>query len=136
MPREGTLRLAPDGVHASFDGVGGAQLRQCVRATRKGGAVVWYGFMGASSLLDTARSYFDLNVGAPLRGRRRSFYGITMLYRKDPRPLREDLPRLFALLGERRIAPRISLKLPLLQAREANERIERGAPGGKLVLVA
>lgn len=133
---EGALRLAPEGVDASFDGVGGAQLRQCIRATRKGGAVVWYGFMGAAALPTTARSYFDLNVTAPLRGRRGRFYGITALYRKDPRPLREDLPHLFSLLGERRIAPRVSLRLPLLEAREANERIERGAPGGKIVLVA
>jgi hypothetical protein len=29
------------------------------------------------------------------------FYGITMLYRRDPKPLGEDLPKIFSLLGEK-----------------------------------
>jgi NADPH2:quinone reductase len=131
-----TLALVPGGVDAAFDGVGGAQLRECVRATRRGGAVVWYGFMGVAGLLDVARSYFDLYVGAWLRGRRGSFYGITALYRKDPRPFHEDLPKLFRLLEERVVTPRIAARLPLGAAREANERLERGGVDGKLVLVA
>lgn len=132
----GALALAPEGVDASFDGVGGAQLRECIRATQKGGLVVWYGFMGAAALPTTMRNFMDLMIGARLRGRRASFYGITKLYREDPRPLREDLPKLFALLGERRITPRITVRLPLLAAREANERIERGGVDGKIVLLA
>lgn len=131
-----TRALAPGGVDAAFDGIGGAQLRDCIRATRRGGAVVWYGFMAASSLATVIRNYWDIFVGARLRGRRGSFYGITALYRKDPRPFRDDLPELFALLGARKIAPKIALRLPLERAREANERIERGGLDGKIVLVA
>lgn len=131
-----TRALAPGGVDAAFDGIGGAQLRECIRATRRGGAVVWYGFMAASSLATVIRNYWDIFVGARLRGRRGSFYGITALYRKDPAPFREDLPELFALLGARKIAPKIALRLPLERAREANERIERGGLDGKIVLVA
>lgn len=123
-------------VDAAFDGVGGAQLRECIRATRKGGPVVWYGFMAATTLPAVARNYFDLVVGARLRGRRGAFYGITALYRKDPQPFREDLPKLFALLQARTIAPRIAARLPLAEARAANERLERGGVDGKLVLVA
>lgn len=130
------LALVPGGVDAAFDAVGGDQLRECIAATRRGGHVVWYGFMGAGSLGTVVRNYFDVYVGAPLRGRRASFYGITALYRKDPRPFHEDLPKLFSLLGERRITPRIALRLPLLSAREANERIEKGGVDGKIVLVA
>ncbi len=132
---EATLARVPTGVDAAFDGVGGAQLRQCIAATRRGGTVVWYGFMGASSLPTVLRNYWDVFVGARLRGRRASFYGITALYRKDPAPFREDLPKLFDLLAARRIAPRIALRLPLDQAREANERLERGGVDGKIVLV-
>ncbi|MFO0685390.1 MAG: medium chain dehydrogenase/reductase family protein [Sandaracinus sp.] len=131
-----TLALVPGGVDASFDAVGGDQLRQCIRATRRGGSVVWYGFMAASSLFAVVRNYVDLFVSAPLRGRRGRFYGITQLYRSDPRPFREDLPKLFGLLAEKKIAPRIALRLPLDRAREANERIEAGAIDGKIVLVA
>jgi NADPH2:quinone reductase len=64
------------------------------------------------------------------------FYGITMLYRKDPRPFREDLPKLFDLMKDRRLVPRVAQRLPLLAAREANERLEAGNIEGKLVLVA
>ncbi len=106
------------------------------RATRRGGQIVWYGFMGAKGVLDVARSYFDLYAGARMRGRRGTFYGITALYRKDPRPLHEDLPKLFSLLADRKIVPRVAAKLRLDQAREANERLERGGVDGKIVLVA
>lgn len=129
--------LVPEPVDAAFDGVGGEQLRDCMRATRPGGVTVWYGFMGVdNSLLAVARNYMDLYLGAPLRGRRAEFYGITALYRKDPRPLQEDLPRLFELLKRRRIQPRIAARLPLLDAREANARLEQGGLAGKIVLVA
>jgi len=131
-----TLALVPGGVDAAFDGIGGAQLRQCIRATKRGGTIVWYGFMGVGSLLGTLRNYFDIFVGSRLAGRRGTFYGITALYRRDKQPLREDLPKLFGLLAERRIAPRIALRLPLDGAREANERLERGGVDGKIVLVA
>lgn len=134
---QGARQRVPGGVDASFDGVGGEQLRQCIRATRSGGHVVWYGFMGTgSSVTAVMRNYFDLYVGARLRGRRADFYGITALYRKDPKPFREDLPKLFGLLQDKQIEPRIALQLPLSQAREANERIERGGLDGKIVLVA
>ena len=131
----GVLALVPGGVDASFDGVGGEQLRQSIRATRRGGVVVWYGFMAVRGL-GVLRNFFDIFVGSRLRGRRGSFYGITALYRKDPQPLREDLPKLFALLADGKIKPRIAERLPLLDARAANERLERGGMEGKILLVA
>lgn len=133
---EGARAIAKDGVDCAFDGVGGEQLRQSLRATRRGGAVVWYGFMGTqNSIAAVARNYLDLSL-APLRGKRAEFYGITALYRKDPAPLREDLPKLFALLADKKLSPRIALRLPLDQAQEANVRVERGGIDGKIVLIA
>lgn len=131
-----TLALVPRGVDAAFDGVGGAALRDCIRATRRGGRVVWHGFMGVQSTGAVVRSFYDCFVGSRLRGRHGAFYGITALYRKDPVPFREDLPRVFALLAARKIAPRIALRLPLDAAREANARIESGGVDGKIMLVA
>jgi NADPH2:quinone reductase len=128
--------LVPGGVDAAFDGVGGWQSRECVQATARGGAVVWYGFMGASGLPALLRTAWNVFVRTRLTGRRGHFYGITLLYRKDPLPLREDLGRLFALLAARRLQPRIAERLPLLDARRANERLEAGGMVGKLVLVA
>ena len=132
----GVRALRPEGVDVAFDGVAGAHTGQCVSATRRGGLTVLYGFVGASGFPAVLRSVGALFVGAPLRGRRGRFYGITMLYRKDPMPLREDLPKLFELAIQGKIKPRIAQRLPLLDARRANERLEAGAIEGKLVLLA
>jgi len=132
----GVLAVRAEGVDAAFDGVGGAHTGQCVSSTRRGGITVWYGFAGAQGLPALARSAAALFVGARLRGRRGSFYGITMMYRKNPRPFLEDLPKLFDLLARKRISPRIAEVFPLMDARKANERLEAGAIEGKLVLVA
>jgi NADPH2:quinone reductase len=75
-------------------------------------------------------------VGAPLRGRRSKFYGITQIYRKDPTPFREDLPKVMDLLAQKRIQPRIVARLPLLGGRKAQEMLETGGVAGKIVLVA
>jgi NADPH2:quinone reductase len=71
-----------------------------------------------------------------LRGRRGTFYGITLLYRRNPVPFREDLPRIFALLAERKIDPLIAHRYPLLEARAALELLATGAVEGKIVLEA
>jgi NADPH:quinone reductase-like Zn-dependent oxidoreductase len=42
----------------------------------------------------------------------------------------------WAPLAQGKISPRIAHTLPLLDARQANERLERGGIEGKLVLVA
>lgn len=132
----GVHAVRAEGVDAAFDGVGGVQTGQCIRATARGGITVWYGFVGTGGLGGVLRSAGALYVGARLRARRGAFYGITALYRKDPKPFHEDLPKLFALLREGKIAPRIAERLPLLAARAANARLEAGAIEGKLVLVA
>ena len=132
---DATRALVPGGVDAAFDGIGGAALRQCIRATRRGGAVVWYGFM-ATRGLSVVRNFFDIFVGTRLRGRRGHFYGITQLYRKQPQLLREDMEKLFALLAAGKIQPKIAERFALLDARAANERIERGGIDGKLLLAA
>ena len=144
LPIEGRAAPLAAGVHAvhaegvdvAFDGVGGAHTGQCIRATRRDGRVVWYGFVGTGGIVGTLRSAGALFVKARFLGRRGSFYGITQRYRKDPAPFREDLATLFALLAAAKISPRIAETLPLLDARRANERLEAGQIEGKLVLVA
>ncbi|MCL4526700.1 MAG: zinc-binding dehydrogenase [Gammaproteobacteria bacterium] len=132
----GVHTVRAEGVDAAFDGVGGAHTGQCVASTHRGGITVWYGFVGAPGLSAVVRSMLSLFVGARVRGRRGSFYGITMLYRKNPHPFLDDLPKLFDLLAQKKISPRIAQTFPLLDARKANERLEVGGIDGKLVLVA
>jgi NADPH:quinone reductase-like Zn-dependent oxidoreductase len=133
--------LAPEGVDLAYDAIGGKSIGECVRATRKGGHVVGYGFMGTTvrgkpSNWLVARMFFTLFVGARLRGRKSDFYGITALYRKNPKPFREDLPKLVQLVAEGKIHPKIAERLPLLEAKRGNELIERGGIEGKIVLLA
>jgi NADPH:quinone reductase len=141
-PMDESLRaLVPDGVDVAIDGLGGASIGRCTRAVRRGGQVVSYGFTsavnrdGSNDNLGTFSGMLALYVGARLKGRKPSFYGITQLYREDPKPLREDLPKLFELLAQRRIQPLISHKLPLLEGIAGQEMLERGGVRGKIVLL-
>jgi NADPH:quinone reductase-like Zn-dependent oxidoreductase len=74
-------------------------------------------------------------IGARLRGRRGAFYGITALYRKDPQSLREDLPKIFALLSEKKIDPLVNRTFALLEAKQAIEFLATGSVEGKIVLM-
>jgi NADPH2:quinone reductase len=132
--------LHPGGVDAAFDGLGGRIVSECIRATKRGGIVVGYGFMAATSGgkhsdLAVVRGFLALYGTAWLRGVRSTFYGITATYRKDKRPFHEDLPKLFELLAARRIQPKIAAKLPLFAGREAQRMLEEGGVAGKIVLL-
>jgi NADPH:quinone reductase len=127
--------VLPEGADVVFDGLGGAGTRECIRATHRGGLVVGYGFMAAHGAIATLRGLASLFVGARLAGRRGVFYGITALYRKNKRPFKEDLPKLFELLAARTIQPRIAVRLPLLAGREAERLLETGGVAGKVVLL-
>jgi NADPH:quinone reductase-like Zn-dependent oxidoreductase len=128
--------LEPGGVDLVLDGIGGALIGPCIGALRPRGRLVAYGFMGTTGVLSTAAMFVNIFIGSRLRGRRGSFYGITALYRKDPRPLREDLPKIFALLADKKLDPMIAGTFPLLGARDALEVLAGGGVQGKLVLEA
>jgi NADPH:quinone reductase-like Zn-dependent oxidoreductase len=90
--------------------------------------------MAATGLLATLAMFVNILLGSRLRGRRGSFYGISALYQKDPKPLREDLPKIFSLLAEGKIDPMIAKTFPLLDARDALGVLAAGAVEGKIVL--
>ncbi len=126
--------LEPDGVDYAFDAVGGANIGKCTRALKRGGMVVGFGFMAAQGTLAKVLMFGNLFIGARLRGRRGDFYGISALYKKDPKPLRADLPKIFALLAEKKIDPLITHTFPILEARKALELLATGSVQGKIVL--
>jgi NADPH2:quinone reductase len=130
-----TRALEPAGVDFVFDAVGGRNIGPCIGALRRGGTLVGFGFLGAAGKLSQLGMFANIFVGSRLRGRRGKFYGITMLYRKDPKPLREDLTTIFELLEQGIIDPLVNRTFPLLNARKALEFLASGAVEGKLVLV-
>jgi NADPH:quinone reductase-like Zn-dependent oxidoreductase len=96
--------------------------------------VVGYGFLAVDGALAKARMFWDLFIGARLRGRRGTFYGITLLYRKDPKPFHEDLPKIMALVARKQIKPVIAATFPLRDAKRAIELLATGTVEGKIVL--
>jgi len=129
-----TRALEPGGVDYVFEAVGGANIGPCIGALRRDVTLVGFGFMNAPGMLSQLATFANLFVGARLRGRRGKFYGITMLYRKDARPLHEDLPKIFTLPAERKIDPLVNRTFPLLEARQALELLAASSVEGKIVL--
>ncbi|WP_026852437.1 medium chain dehydrogenase/reductase family protein [Geothrix fermentans] len=144
------LRLSGGGVDAVFDPIGGSHLWASRGALRPGGKVVGYGL--ATSLrgegLTSSRpgrrqrfrgtAAFGLYIlgGWLLPGRRRVVpYSIQTLKRLKPDWFREDLAALLNLLAQGRIRPLIAHRLPLAEARRAQELLEQGGVVGKIVLV-
>jgi NADPH:quinone reductase-like Zn-dependent oxidoreductase len=126
--------LQPEGADYVFDAVGGANIGPCIGALRRGGTLVGFGFMGAPGALTQLAMFAHIFLGARLRGRRGTFYGITLLYRRNPQLLREDLPKIFALLVEKKIDPLVARTFPLLDARKGLELLASGSVEGKIVL--
>jgi NADPH2:quinone reductase len=126
--------IEPGGLDLAFDGIGGPMIGACIGALRRHGHLVAYGFMAATDTRSTVAMFANIFLGSRLRGRRGSFYGISALYRKDPKPLREDLPKIFALLAEKKIDPMVARTFPLLEARKGLELLAGGGVEGKIVL--
>jgi NADPH:quinone reductase-like Zn-dependent oxidoreductase len=90
--------------------------------------------MGAPGILSKLTTFGSLFVSARLRNRRGTFYGITMLYQKDPKPLREDLAQNLRT-PRRKEDPLVNRTFPLLAARQAIEFLATGSVAGKIVLL-
>lgn len=131
----------PDGIDAVFDAIGWRSARQGYKLLRRGGTLVSFGQTGSlkNGKLNTITGLMDFFLPSILNlipdGKRASFYGITGLYRKNPIPFREDLPRLFELLAAKKLKPVIDSVFPLSEAVRANEILEKGEAQGKLVLL-
>jgi NADPH:quinone reductase-like Zn-dependent oxidoreductase len=143
-------RLTGEGVHAVFDPIGGQHLWRSRSALRPGGRVVGYGTMtpiragksgsagsGRRNRLHGVPGYVVYIAGAwLLPGRKRIVpYSIQTLKRLKPELFRQDLIALLELLRRQEIQPLIAQRLPLTEARRAQELLEKGGVVGKIVLV-
>lgn len=130
-------------VDVSFDGLGGKTVSDCIAITKRGGLVVSYGFTSTvgkgflTSNLSAVSGMASVFVGARVRGRRSSLYGITTMWQQDKQLFRQDLATLISLLADKKLHPRIGARLGLLDGQEASRRLEAGAgSSGKIVLLA
>ena len=140
-------RLTGEGLDVVFDGVGEANVWRSFQALRAGGRVIVYGFTSflQQGQLAGGLRYRFRGITRPawyaLRallspGRRRILpYSIQMLKRRKPAWFHEDLSVLLDLLRDRKIKPMIAERIPLREARRAQELLGRGSVKGKLVLV-
>jgi NADPH:quinone reductase-like Zn-dependent oxidoreductase len=143
-------RLSDGGVDVVFDGIGGSHIWRSRRALRPGGRVVAYGLTGSlrGGRLASGRSggrhrfraiaIFGVYIagGWLFPGRKRVVpYSIQTLKRLKPALFRQDLITLFDLLQQKRIKPLIAQRLPLAEARRAQESLGKGGVTGKIVLV-
>lgn len=124
----------PGGLDAVFDGMGGEYLDRGLALLRRGGVYVEYGNpLSISALLRLLVRTLLYNL-LP-NGKTAKVYG-TSTSRFGRQPYLEDWAALFKLLGEGRIKPVIECSYPILEAAQANARLESGLVIGNLVLVA
>jgi len=143
-------RLTNDGVDAVFDPIGGAHLWHSREALRPGGRVVGYGnttSLRGEGLGSNRTGRRNRLHGIPiyalyiaggwlLPGRKRIVpYSIQTLKRLKPEVFRRDLVTLLDLLQQQKIKPFVAQRLPLAEARRAQELLAKGGVTGKIVLV-
>ncbi|HVH74322.1 MAG TPA: medium chain dehydrogenase/reductase family protein [Stellaceae bacterium] len=140
-------RLTGEGVDIVFDGVGERNVWRSFRALAPRGRVIAYGFTSflqkgqlAGGLRYRLRgilrpAWYALRAFL-LPGRRRILpYSIQYLKRRKPAWFRDDLSALLDLLRDNKIKPMIAERIPLSEARRAQELLGQGSVRGKLVLV-
>ncbi|WNV85785.1 medium chain dehydrogenase/reductase family protein [Umezawaea sp. Da 62-37] len=137
--------IAPDGVDAVFDHVGGAAgLRQSWALLRKGGTLVSYGTAATkddegNSQLPVLKSFFRLLVWNHLpNGKGANFYNFWAGKRRLETfrgRLRDDLTQVLRLVADGVLTPQIAAEFPLTEAGAALALAESRTVAGKVVIV-
>jgi NADPH:quinone reductase-like Zn-dependent oxidoreductase len=137
--------LAPDGVAAVFDHVGGPGIVDSWRMLARRGTLVCYGTASTRDApgnprLPVLKLFCRLLLWNLLpNGRRALFFNLWAGKARHPEryraSLREDLGQLFRLLAAGEISAQVARAFPLSRAAEAMRYAESGAVTGKVVLV-
>lgn len=139
-------QLAPDGVDAVFDNIGGPSFSRSFRQLAPGGTLVGYGIAsqleGTNNMVLTFTGIlarFGLWTLQPNRGRRATFYNFWggKITRPDrfQRHLSADLARVLQLLAQGAITAHIAARIPLTEASKAMALADSRAAHGKVVLI-
>ncbi|WP_039829419.1 medium chain dehydrogenase/reductase family protein [Nocardia testacea] len=136
--------LAPDGVDAVFDHVGGAGVVESWRLLRRGGTLVSYGTAATKdtdgdSRLPVLKLFARLTLWNYLpNGKSARFYNFWAGKRHLDTfrsRLREDLTRVLGLVADGVLVPQIAAEFPLSEASAALALAESRTVAGKVVLV-
>jgi NADPH2:quinone reductase len=137
--------IAPDGVAAVFDHVGGPGIADSWRMLAKGGTLVSYGTASTRDVpgnprLPVLRLLARLTAWNLLpNGRRATFFNLWAGRRLRPAryraELRQDLTAVLRLLADGAIAAQVARTFPLTDAAAALRFAEAGGITGKVVLV-
>ena len=104
------LQLAPDGVDAVLDYAGAGSLADAVRLAGGANRVITIADMGAAQ------------------------FGVTFGGANPADRSANGMAEVAALVADGTISIRIAAALPLTEAKEAQDRVERGRTGGKIIL--
>jgi NADPH:quinone reductase-like Zn-dependent oxidoreductase len=139
-------KLAPEGVHAVFDHVGGPGLAASWRLLRRGGTLVNYG--SASTKDETGDAKLPILKGfAQLltwnylpNGRSAHFYNFWAGKRANKTAFRgrlaQDLTQVLGLVADGVLVPQVAARIPLTDAATALALAESRTVLGKVVIVA
>ena len=137
--------LAPDGVAAVFDHIGGSGIVDSWRMLARGGTLVSYGTAATKDVPGNPRMPV-LKLLARLtlwnllpNGRSATFFNLWAGKARHPEryrsELREDLSQVFALLADGSITAQVARTFPLQEAGAALRYAESGGVAGKVVLL-
>jgi NADPH:quinone reductase-like Zn-dependent oxidoreductase len=136
--------IAPDGVDAVFDHVGGPGIVDSWRLLRRGGALVSYGTAATKDVEGDSRlpiltlfARLALWNGLP-NGKSASFYSFWAGLRRPETfraRLREDLTTVLGLLADGVLTAQVAARFPLSEAGDALALAESRTVAGKVVIV-
>ncbi|RNF94905.1 medium chain dehydrogenase/reductase family protein [Streptomyces botrytidirepellens] len=137
--------LAPGGVDAVFDHVGGEGIVDSFRLLARGGTLVSYGTAATRDVPGSSRAPV-LKLFARLllwnllpNGRKAHFYNLWAGRRRRAAyqaRVREDLGQVLALLASGEFTAQVAARVPLAEAARAMRLAESGTVTGKVVLVS
>ena len=122
----------PDGWDAALEARGPQAARQTIRAVRKGGVFVLFGFVASYNQSNLAIVSGILSLMLFHRGRRFSMYSGNPEKRTEW--YREDLGHMLELAAEGKLNPVIDCVIPLEKASEAWTKLTGRAVRGKILL--
>jgi len=142
-PFEKTLsKMAPRGIDAVFDPIGGKHLKRSYEVLSPGGKVVSYGFStaiknGRRNILSIMKAMIQsLLLPSKMITDCKSVAGfdIWVMAQQRPEYFKEDLKAIFSLYQEGKICPMIAKSFSLEDAGKAQELMETSELAGKITL--